>query len=849
MSLWSRLVNVLRDDRLISEIDEELESHIAEAIERGRDPEDARRAFGAVLQQREASRDIRRLVWLGDLVIDTRYGLRTLLRQPAFFGAAVLSLGLGIGANAAIFSVIDAVLLRSLPVSHPEELVTVGDSATGGNFSYPDYRAMRQGTRTLSDLVAASSIVSEPVGVGGDIDHAFAKAVSGDYFTGLGVGSVLGRVFAQADEVEPVAVISYEYWRRRLDQSTTVIGRPVIIDGVLFTIVGVAPRGFFGESPGESPDIWTSLALRPLEIREGAGYSWLYLIGRLGSGRTIDQVRADLAAILVQSRPTAPPAETSSRLTLAPGARGLSALRDRFSDPLAVLMALAAMVLLVACTNLAGLLLTRGTARQWEIATRLAIGATRARIVRQLLTESLWLAAVGGALGVAFGAWGSGALVRLPLSDRPVTLDVGLNARMLVFTAAISIAAGILFSLAPAWRTVQGGANRGSRIVGRERPWLMRGVLIAAQVAFSLILLAGTVMFVRTLRKLETQDLGFRADHVLLVQLVAERGYHPAFSTFIPQLVQRISRVAGVASVSTALGGTLDSIGGVRAQVEGSASRDRLSADWVGPDYLRTAGMPLIAGRDFSLADNERGQKVVIVNQTMARRYFRNGEALGRHVTFNKDDYLIVGVAKDAKYVDLRETTPPFVYFPTLQTRSGVGHIEVRTAGADPLALAPMIRSIIHDIDAHLSAGPTMTLSDRMDRRLGRERLVADLAGCFGMLTLALLSIGVYGTVAYTVSQRTKEIGVRLALGARRTDVVWMVLQQVVRVVALGVLVGAAGVGVVGRLVKPLLFGLAPTDPWTIGTAAILLVGIAVLAGGLPARAASRLDPASVLRE
>jgi predicted permease len=691
--------------------------------------------------------------------------------------------------------------------------------------------------------------VSVPVGVGGDIDQAMAKAVSGNYFTGLGVASALGRMFVPADEVEPVAVISDEYWRRRFDASRTLIGQPVTIDGVLFTIVGVAPPGFTGESPGESPDLWTSMALRPRELREGAGYSWLYLIGRLQSGRTIDQVHGDLGALLVQSRPTARPTETLSRLTVAPGGRGLSALRDRFSDPLEVLMALAAMVLLVACTNLAGLLLTRGTARQAEIATRLAIGASRGRIVRQLLTESLLLAVIGGALGLAFGAWGSRTLVHLPLSDRPVMIDVGLNARMLVFTAAISIVAGIVFSLAPAWRTVQGGANHGSRIVGRERSSLLRAVLIAAQVAFSLILLAGTVMFVRTLRNLETQDLGFRADHVLVVQLVAERGYHTTLSTFIPQLVQRVSEVAGVASVSTALGGTLDNIGGVRAQVEGAASGDRLSADWVGPDYLRTAGMTLIAGRDFSLADDERGQKVVIVNETLARRYFRSGEALGRHVTFNKDDYQIVGVAKDAKYVNLRETTPSFIYFSTLQTQSGVGHIEVRTSGGDPLALAPMIRSIIHDIDPHLRAGLMMTLSDRIDHKLGRERLVADLAGCFGMLTLALLSIGVYGTVAYTVGQRTKEIGVRLALGARRTAVVWMVLRQVVRVVALGVLVGAAGVSVVGRLVTPLLFGLAPTDPWTIGSAAALLVGIAVLAGGLPARAASRLDPATVLRE
>jgi len=313
--------------------------------------------------------------------------------------------------------------------------------------------------------------------------------------------------------------------------------------------------------------------------------------------------------------------------------------------------------------------------------------------------------------------------------------------------------------------------------------------------------------------------------------------------------LDRASGVPGVESVSVAVGGTFDAIGGVRVQVEGSATRDRLNADWVGPDYFRTAAMTLVAGRDFSLADAERAQKVVIVNQTMAHRYFGDGEALGRRLTFNKDEYQIVGVARDAKYVNLRESTPPFVYFPTLQTQSGVNHLEVRTSGVDPLALAATIRSVIHDVDPRLSAGAAMTLSDRIDRKLGRERLVADLSGFFGTLTLVLLSIGIYGTLAYSVAQRTKEIGVRLALGAGRASIVWMVLQQIVGVVVVGAAAGAACVFVVGRLVTPLLFGLAPADPWTIGSASALLVGIGVLAGGLPARAASRLDPATVLRE
>jgi predicted permease len=850
MSLWSRLVNVIRGDRLIGEIDEELASHIAEAIAHGRDPEEARRSLGAPLRQREASLDIRRVVWLDDFRMDIRYAARTLRREPAFLAAAVLSLGLGIGVNTAIFSVIDAVLLRSLPVSHPEQLVLVRDSASG-NLSYPDYLALRQGTRMLSDLIGASSLRKVPVGVGGGVEQGTAKMVSGNYFVGLGVPSAIGRVFTVSDEMAPVAVISRAYWRRRFDESPGAVGEPISINGLPFTIVGVAPATFTGESVGESPDVWTSMALETQERRDDRGFTWLYLMGRLQPGASSDQAQAELASLLVRSRPTAPPAETLSRLNVAPGARGLSTLRERVSKPLLLLMVLAVIVLLVACTNLAGLLLTRGAARRWEIAMRMAIGASRARVIRQLLTESLLLAVGGGAIGVALAMWGSAALLRLlPSADRSVSLSLGPDLRMLLFAGAVSIAAGGLFGLAPAWRAARSDALRWSpRVAGRERPWGLRGALIVLQVALSLVLLAGSIMFIRTLRNLATQDLGFRADHVLLVQLAWDRGYRPTLSTVIPRLLDRASSVPGVASVSVALGGTFDTMGGARVQVEGSPTRDRVSADWVGPDYFRTAGIALIAGRDFSATDGEHAPKVMIVNQRMARRYFDDGQALGRHVIFNKDAYEIVGIARDAKYGDLRESTPPLVYFSTLQTHSGINTLEVRTAGADPLVLGATIRSLIHDVDPHLSAGAVMTLNERIDRRLGAEHLVADLTGFFGLLTLAVLSIGIYGVLAYSVAQRTKEIGVRLALGARRSHIVWMVLRQIVGVVALGAIAGSVGVLAAGRLVKPLLFGVTPADPWTIGCASVLLLGIAVLAGGLPARAAARLDPATVLRE
>jgi predicted permease len=585
-------------------------------------------------------------------------------------------------------------------------------------------------------------------------------------------------------------------------------------------------------------------------MREDRGFSWLYLMGRLAPGASAEQVRSELASVLVDNRSSAPAAETAARLSVAAGARGVSNIRERFADPLRVLMALAAIVLLIACTNLAGLLLTRGTARRWEIAMRLAIGASRARVVRQLLTESLLLAGAGGAVGLVFAAWGSAALLALPLGERTVMLDVAPSLRMLAFTGAVALVAGLLFGLAPAWRATRGGAlQRSSHLAGRERAWGLRGSLIAVQVALSLVLLAGGVMFVRTLRNLETQDLGFQADRVLVVPVAIEQGYQPVWPLLIPELLNRISAVNGVTSATAALGGTLDNIGGARIQVEGSTTRDRVAADWVGPAYIRTAGMTLLSGRDFTFADDERAPRVVVVNQTMARKYFGDGDALGRHLTFNKNQFEIAGVVKDAKYADLRESTPPFVYFPTMQTQSGLNNLEIRTASADSIALMPTIRSVIQEVDPHVSAGAAMTLSERIDRKLGRERLVADLAGFFGMLTLALLSIGVYGTLAYGVAQRTKEIGVRLALGANGLAIVWMVVRQIVSVVSAGAIAGIAGALLVGRLVKPLLFGLAPADPSTLGGALALLLVIAALAGGLPARAAARLDPATVLRE
>jgi len=848
MGMWARLVNAVRGDRLIDDIDAELSSHVAEAIEHGRDPEEARRAFGSLLRHREASRDARQLRWLADFLMDVRHAVRGFARQPVFVIVAVLSLAIGIGANGAIFSVIDELLLRPLPVSHPGQLVMVSDTASG-SFSYPDYVAMREGTRSLTALIAASSTRMVRADASGDAGEAAAKIVSGNYFAALGVDAAIGRIFTSEEELQPVAVISQGYWRRRFGATTDVVGRPVTVDGVTLSIVGVAPPGFFGETAGESPDLWATMALAPPQ-REDRGFEWLYLIGRRRADAAIAVVHDDLASLLVQERTTAPAAETRARVRVEQGARGLMALKGRMLvAPLAVAMTLAVLVLLIVCTNLTGLLLARATARRWELAVRMAIGASRGRVIRQLLTESLLLACAGGLLGIAIAEWGQAALLHLVPSEKAIVLGSSLSWRTMGFTAAVSLVAACLFGAAPAWRATRVASFRSSPHVIRGEGGHLRRAVIAAQVALSMVLLAGSLMFVGTIRNLLRQDPGFRTDHSLLVPVGSERGYRPNFSVLVPDLLDRVSRVPGVTSATVALGGTLDAMGGVRAQVEGTGTRDHLDADWVGPDYLRTAGMTIVAGRDFSRIDDAAHQKVVVVNETLARRYFGGEPALGRHVTFNKELYQIVGVARDAKYSSLGETTRAFIYFPTLQTRSGFNWLEVRTTEAKPLDLAATIAGLVHDADHRLRAGTATTLADRIDRTLGAERVVADVSGLLGTVALVLLSIGIYGTVAYSVGQRTKEIAVRLALGARRETIVWMIFRQVLVVLAAGLAAGTGGIVLVARLVRPLLFGIAPADPGAIVGASTLLLGVAAIAAALPARAAARLDPAATLQE
>jgi predicted permease len=862
---WLRILRGRRatDRELRSDLQFHLEQAIGENLRNGMTPDEARRvalaAFGNPAGVIEEVRDQSFWTWWERLAQDVRYGLRGLSRSPVFAVTAVISLGLGIGANTAIFSVMDAALLRPLPATRADRLVLV-TSPKIGDFGYQDFLDLRTSTRTLSDVIAASTTRKVLAGFGTDTDQVLTKIVSGNYFEGLGVSAALGRTFTLGDETEPVVVLSRSYWMRRFGGDARVVGQNIRLDGLSFAIVGVAPSGFFGEAPGESPEVWASVALLPVNMRKAPGFTWLNLMGRLKPTATIDEAQADLAAVMARLHPSASPDDTAARqIVVVPGARGLSGLRDRFNDSLLVLMAIVGLVLLIACTNLGGLLVARGAARQKEIATRLAIGASRARVVRQLMTENLLLAVAGAAFGLIVAVWSSSALLRLASGGaNALSLEVGLDGRVLFFTGAVSIAACLLFGLAPAIRAVRQANSfllaSSQRTVGRGRRWTVRDAFIVAQIALSLVLLTASTLFIRTLRNLEQQDLGFGLEDRLQVQIARERSYRPAIATLVPALLERVAAIPGVASASIAMNGVLAESGsGVNGlQIDGYAPRDaqdaRARADWVGPDYFRTVGIRLLSGREFTLSDTADAQKVAVVNETWARHYFGGQTAVGRRFTFNKTEYQIVGVARDAKYTDLREPPPRVIYFALLQTTGGVGVLEIRSAG-DPLGLAEPVRAAIREVDPHLAADEISTPSARLDRKLAREHMVADLATVFSALTLLLVSIGVYGTLAYSAARRMREIGVRLALGSRRVAVVWIMMRDVVVRLAVGVIAGAAGVFAAGRLVGSLLFGLQPDDGPTLVIAITILGLVAFVAGVVPTVRASRLDPARVLRE
>jgi predicted permease len=547
------------------------------------------------------------------------------------------------------------------------------------------------------------------------------------------------------------------------------------------------------------------------------------------------------------------------RIAVETGDRGGSGLRNTFSVPLKILMAVVAAVLLIACANLASLLLARAASREREIATRLALGARRSRIVRQLTTESLLLAILGGASGLLFAVWSERLLLSLVGAvGRAINLDLHPDVRILAFTAVISIGTGLLFGLAPALHAVRPYVGGGLKLnaiaaVGRGRRWGLKEGLIVMQVALSLVLLIVSGLFIRTIQNLKTQDLGFLPANVLSVQVVPQPEYQPEWANVtVPSLLPRIEAIPGVQVASVSFNETLANNGsGVTGlRFDGyppTTENQRAAANWVGPRYFRTSGIPLLEGREFTSADNSNAQKVAIFNRTMARRYFGDRHATGQHFEFNNEKYEIIGVAKDAKYLDLRESNTPLVYFAELQTGSEIHSLEIRTT-TPPVALAGAVRDAIREVDPHLRIGEITTLEKRVNQKLAREFLVADIAGFFSGLTLFLVSIGVFGTLAYNVARRTNEIGVRMALGARAISVVWLILRDVLRVLLVGLVAGVAAALALTRLLSSLLYQVKPRDPATYLTVCAALTVVALLASYIPVRRASRVDPMTALR-
>jgi len=874
-----RLRSLFRRGNVEQELDEELQFHLdrhmEEQMARGMTPEDARRsalrAIGSLGLRKEECRDMRRVSFVAHLVQDLSYAGRMMRKSPAFTAVAVLSLALGIGSNTAIFTLVNAVLLRSLPVSHPEQLVLVRPVGGGyvGNFAYPDYQRLRDRNQVFSGMIASGRLERSDVEIGSETLPADGEIVTGNYFPVLGVRARLGRMFTADEEASAVVVIGYTFWQRALAADPSVPGETITIDGTPCTITGVAPPEFLGESAGYAADFWVPLGLQRQvyvnhdDLRNTRSVSWLDVMGRLRPGAAIERADANLRVLVSQIHTEfgiSPDRDYLHHIILEPGSRGLADLREKFSSPLRVLMAVVSLVLLIACTNLASLLIARSAARQRELATRLAIGASRGRLVRQLLTESLALAVAGGALGLLFSIWGTRILLAMVNRDGgSIDFDLRPDVRVLIFTVVASVLTGVLFGLAPAWRATgkrgAAGLYLGSRAIGRERRWGLKSGLVIAQVALSLVLLAGGGLFITTLRNLKTLDLGFHADNVLLVGLFPGRdGYRgPAESTLASRVLERTSSIPGVRSASVSFIGALGDGGSQICclQIDGytPANREdqRVHSDWVGPDFFRTLAIPLMAGREFSAADTPAAPKVAVINESMARHYFADRPAVGRQFRWGDNRMEIVGVVKDSKSQELREGAQRTVYFPLLQRHAQVTALEIRTAGS-PLAFAGAVRQAIREVDPKLHIGEITSMEARIDRKLATEHLLAELSGFFSGLTLLLVSIGIYGTLAYSVARRTNEIGIRMALGAQAGTVLRMVLGDILLLLAAGVVLGVGGVLACGRMIASMLFGLTATDALTIALAGLVLILVSLAAGYIPARRASRVDPLTALR-
>lgn len=996
-----------RGRRMLQQLDQDIQEHIEretqDNIERGMSPDDARcaalRKFGNVTRVREETREVWSFIWLEELVQDIRYGLRMLRNSPGFAAVVILTLALGVGANTAIFSLIDAVMLRSLPVEKPSRLVLLKWSArnaprirgymssgdcpsdlrfgasnpSGCSFSEPMFREIAKADQ-FSGVAAFANSGPLALTGNGPASMISGQLVSGDFFRTLGVRASAGRVLAAYDDspaAAPVAVLNYGYWQSSFGGSNDVIGRTIELNGVPFAIVGVAEQQFTGITPGSDYDVWLPLAsgsriTNPMmwnNRQNNVSFWWLTVLGRLkteSANAAAPQAQAAISGLFrnemlygsvplfevggriltppgalggnapaqkqmvlggptpagtatrqslpsghpmgpavvhnpmpsvaagqksPQSHPREAPSETRTlskpddepAVTLVNAQAGLSGLRSRFVNPLYVLMCAVGIILLIACANVAGLTLARAAARQKEMALRLVLGAGRMRIVRQLLTENVMLAVIGGILGIAFASWGAHAIVSLVSSNqpRPLGFATGVDMRVLGFTVAVSLFSGILFGLAPALRGTrvdltpslkEGFSVSTSLAHGAGKPFSTGNALVVLQVALAIVALIGAGLLVQTLQNLRSIDVGFDSHNLVIFGINPSLGgYKEAqIDSFYRDLQGRLAETPGVRSASYSMIPLLSGNLMITSFHWPGTTQDRESQSdmlGVGPDFFSTMQIPLVAGRafnssDYVLASNKPTSATVptpvVVDQAFVTKYLGKENPLGKRFdesAANENEpaspgYEIIGVVRDAKYGDLRREINPMMYAP--QTGAGAS-FEVRTAG-DPQALVSVIRGVVAQIDPNLPLRDVTTESQQIDRLLFQERLVARLSGFFGLLALVLACIGLYGLLAYEVARRTRELGIRMTLGAQRDDVLWLVVKHGLALTLVGAI---AGIGValgVTRYLKSMLYDVRANDPVTIVVVAALLLLVALAACFIPARRATRVDPIVALR-
>jgi predicted permease len=871
--MWSDLIHrvraVLRRNKVEKEIEQEFQFHLQHQIEKhlkaGMTVQEAsmraRVEFGGLDQVKERYRDALGTRWFEDFLRDCRHGVRLLLRTPLFTSVAILSLALGIGANSAIFSLIDRVMLRTLPVKEPERLVEVG----AGGLSHPLFEELKGNLTSFTGLFGRNirPLGSPEIILDGQLEPVTFELVSGSYFSVLGVNAALGQTFTEdADRGRggnPVAVISYRYWQRRFASDPAVIGRTFRRLNTVFTIIGVTPREFYGAVAGQEPDITVPLTM-DAEVRGGQsclgqfGCWWIAVMGRLKPDRTAEQARAELVAI---RGPNISDGKVwlSQLWTVEPASNGFGTLRRRFRDPLTILMGTVALVLLLACANLANLLLARSAVRRREIAVRLAIGARRGRVIRQLLAESLLLALAGGTLGVVL-AYGMADRLVVMMSNggRRLLLDATPDTRILLFAAATSLAACFLFGLAPALQATNRQSFLPALAEIRANRWRMGKGLIVVQMAISFLLLFGAGLFGRTLFNIYSVDTGFDSRGVVLFSTnTATLGYdNERVQAIHGRIISELRALPGIEAATVSKYPPVIT-GSWRQQllIDGNPVKGVPNLNSVAADFFKTYRTKIVSGREFDEGDTAMSKRVAVVNEAFAHEYLQDRPPIGRRLSLTVErnsSYEVVGMVKDVKAQSLRNQSPSAVYFLEAQVPPGDSHTFALRTTVGTAGLAPAINAALTRVDGSLRMQDLRTLDEHIARSLLQERMLATLGVAFAGLALLIGAVGIYGVMAYQVARRQREIGIRMALGANASSMVRMILLETVRLTLFGCAIGAAGGFALSRIAEGIVFEIRPNDPVTFGAAITMLLLTALAAAYVPGRIAAHTKPIEALR-